>query len=253
MRSPPLAALLSFLFFISVSLCVKAADEDEEESSGWKHVFFGKGLAMGMEGETAARGRMEYVKVSLKRIGRQLRAKNMMHYRAQNGSWALELETVVNAFKTPADNPVDNAELRVYAFQIDTNYEIAKNIDFVLGMRRWRIDNDHTINTRVQRVRDDQRSSKDWYDPVIGVRMTRSFGKRWTGLFRYDMESPLFSSPSKSAERLRINMAYQLGEKDSIVFGYRMFKTRFNDDVVDSFNVAQIDSRGPEFGYALRF
>ena len=93
----------------------------------------------------------------------------------------------------------------------------------------------------------EQRSSKDYYDALLGVRYRFELAERWELLTHGDLSF----GDSEGTFLLRANFAYVVGKRrqNRILFGYQYKEAEFEDgDLVTDFSYA-----GPMAGFNFRF
>lgn len=93
----------------------------------------------------------------------------------------------------------------------------------------------------------EQRSSKDYYDALVGIRYQLNLAERWKLL----MHGDLSFGDSEGTYLLRANLAYTVGKRQQnrFLFGYQYKQAEFRDgDLTTDFSY-----RGPIAGFNFRF
>jgi hypothetical protein len=91
----------------------------------------------------------------------------------------------------------------------------------------------------------------DWWDPIIGARLTLPMGKAWTFNLRGDVGG--FGVGSDFAWQAFPWLSWQFSERGSLQAGYRAISTDYDEGSGLSEFRYDVVTQGPQLGVTYRF
>ena len=122
------------------------------------------------------------------------------------------------------------------------------NFSLFGGLRYSGFDDRYTFRLVADNLPDvERRSTKDYYDALVGLRYRFDFSDRWALLTRADTSF----GDSEGTVLLQANLAWTVGKRrqNRILFGYQYKTAEFRDDDLR----LDFDYQGPMVGFNFRF
>ena len=147
------------------------------------------------------------------------------------------------------------------AFVVDTNSKqlffdgavawwpggAGSNFNLYGGLRYTGFDDRYTFRFVINNAPVERRSTKDYYDALVGLRYRFDFSERWSLLTQADTSF----GDSEGTILLRANLAWTVGKRQQnrILFGYQYKTAEFRDDDLG----LDFSYQGPMAGFNFRF
>jgi hypothetical protein len=180
-----------------------------------------------------------------------LDAAFMVHVEGGKGNWSAfgdftYLSTSDTTERTLITINADNEQVFLDAAVAFWPGGVGSQLNVLGGLRYSGFDDIYRFSIGGTQV-GEQRSSKDYYDALLGVRYRFELSERWALLTHGDLSF----GDSEGIYLLRANFAYVVGKRQQnrILFGYQFKEAEFrNGDLVTDFTY-----HGPMAGFHFRF
>jgi hypothetical protein len=168
-------------------------------------------------------------------------------FEAQKGRWTVLVDGLYVKFSDAFDPPVfAGTEAEVSGGFLETSAAVpaarVPGLDVIFGMRYVAIDS--TVQLTPSLVGD---ASKDWLDPLVGMRYERAFNDRWSMNLRGDIGG--FGVSSDLAMNVAATFGYRVTQATTLRFGYRMLQMDFDGDAL----VLDAILQGYTIGFSIDF
>jgi opacity protein-like surface antigen len=223
--------------------------------------------ASGMDGTVGVQGVEADLDAKFEDILEQLDSAFLATLELRRGRWGLLLDGIyfklegegAQSWQGPGGIGSATGELEVTStlnvYQFAAAYRVREDvaIDLIAGARYTQLETelDLTVTTGgllpggARRVSGD----KDWWDPILGIRLQIPFGERWTGVLYGDYGG--FGVGSDATYQAIAGVNWQFSEHFSLKAGYRYVYQDYEDDD-DGFKW-DVASHGPYLGVGMRF
>jgi hypothetical protein len=125
---------------------------------------------------------------------------------------------------------------------------VGSNFNLYGGLRHSGFDDRYTFRLAIDNSPvEERRSTKDYYDALVGLRYRFDFSERWSLLTRADTSF----GDSEGTVLLQANLAWTVGKRqlNRIMFGYQYKTAEFRDDDLR----LDFEYQGPMAGFNFRF
>lgn len=234
--------ILIVLVSISTHSLFLQAQTDE-----WKFKVAPYFMGAAMSGKTTVRGRESNLDLSASDIFNNLQFGFMGYFEARKGHWGLGSDTVYMALGASSELPSTNVDVNQLAWTIWGIREINPWADLVFGARWNRIEGELNFKNLDIQVGD----TKDWVDPVVGIRLSSDRYKRFHAGLLADIGG--FGVASDFAWEIFPTVGVSLGRHAALTFGYRWLDMKYETGEGDEQFGYDVLTQGPTFGLSLDF
>jgi hypothetical protein len=214
-------------------------------------------LGVGIGGEAEVGPYSTDIDVPASEVFDHLEFGAMGSYRRDSGKWSFQADglfaSLAGEQTAAAGLSRTTLDLDQLMFEVDGGYELTDNFELVIGARYWDFDTRITLQGQgpTGTTIASSESSRDWVDPLIGVRVVAPIGDRWTFVARGDVGG--FGVGSDFAWHVTAFFNWHFGENFSVLFGYRFFDFEFEDRGGADQLALDMQESGPGIGIAWSF
>jgi hypothetical protein len=173
------------------------------------------------------------------------------HFEAHHGPWSYVLAPIfINAESEGGQPPTTDADLNIDA-QLHEAFvarQFAPGWQWMLGLRYQKIDTDMDLSIASVPVASLD-SSKEWVDPIVGVRYQHHFDESWSLYARGDIGG--FGVGSDFAWNASLVGSYQFTPLFGVQLGYRALSIDFEDQGNSGELSYDLDMYGPMIGMSF--
>jgi len=212
----------------------------------WKYDLAVYMLGAGIDG-TVGIGRLDAdVDVGFSDILDNLEFGAMGALRASKDRWAVTTDLIYVGLGASTDRvEVDVDQL---ILQVDLAYGVSETFEVLFGVRYLDLDNKIAFRGPLGARAD---AGDSWVDPVVGVRLLKPLGEKWSLFGRLDFAG--FGVGSDFSLQAGLNLDYRISPRTSFAFGWRHLDVDFEDgDGRDRFKYDVVTS-GPQAGLVFHF
>jgi hypothetical protein len=221
-----------------------AAATTRAQDEGWDidvSVFM---LAAGMDGTIGVAGRDADIDVSFGDIVDSLEMGAMGALRAARGRWAFTTEVIYMGLG--GSSGAFAADVDQWNVEPSASFRVSERFETIVGARYT------NISTEIRGPLGIHPSGTvDWWDPIIGARLTLPMGKAWTFNLRGDVGG--FGVGSDFAWQAFPWLSWQFSERGSLQAGYRAISTDYDEGSGLSEFRYDVVTQGPQLGVTYRF
>ena len=175
-----------------------------------------------------------------------LDAAAFVSFEAQKGAWAVFSDMFYISFSDRFETGPLTTDFRVHgnaqelsAVWYPPRFE---HLALIAGARRISISLDVELDPGP-----DPSITRDWVDPIVGMRIAWPLSPRWRLFARGDVGG--FGTASELTVNAVLGAGYEASERWSLLLAYRYLRVDFEDTRL----VLDLAARGPGFGVQLRF
>ena len=209
------------------SVCITYADTEDVESEQWEFEFTPYIWAAGLDGDVSAGGVSSPINNDFNfLVLENLDLAGSATFEARKQNWALLLDGLYTRYSDDFSNPTFNTKLvdksGFFEAAISYRFEKLKFLEVIAGARYVFVNLDISLTPGP-----DVESSKNWVDPVLGLRFTWEMAENWTMRLRGDLGG--FGAGSDFVSSAALTIMYHLSDTFSLNVGYRFMKGEFED------------------------
>jgi len=205
-----------------LSIITSPAPAQTQTSSGkssdqWNFTLAPYLMVPWMDGTTALRGHEVDVNVAPSEIFSNLQFGVMGYFEARKSKWAVGVDAVYMALGATVDKPPVNVDFNQGAYTFTGMRQLNSKVDFLFGAR-WNV-----LQGKLEfkgPVLDTYEQTKQWVDPIVGLRLRQSLGGRWHFTMQGDIGG--FGAGSKFAWQLFPVVGADVGKRTTLGIGYRV-------------------------------
>lgn len=175
------------------------------------------------------------------------------HFEAHHGPWSFVLAPIfITAESEGGQDPATDADLKIDA-QVHEAFvarQFAPGWEWMLGLRYQKLDTDMDLSIASVPVASLD-SSKEWVDPIVGVRYQHHFDESWSLYARGDIGG--FGVGSDFVWNASLVGSYQFTDLFGVQLGYRAMSLDFEDQGSSGRLSYDIDMYGPMVGMSFSF
>jgi hypothetical protein len=217
-------------------------------------VFYALGI--GLDGTVAAGPVETDIEKSASDIFDALEFGGMGSYRYQTDVWSLQVDAIYADLSGEREGDRGAArgrvELEEAMIELDFGYRVNDAVEIIGGARYWDYDAEVTVvGTGSQGISLQNGASKDWVDPLIGMRLNVPLGQHWSFVARGDVGG--FGVGSDFAWHATAFFNWRVNNSVGLLFGYRAFDVEFDDSDGPADLHLDLLQSGPGVGVAIQF
>jgi hypothetical protein len=201
-------------------------------------------LGAGMDGTIGVGGNEADLDVSFGDVLDALEMGGMGSLRVERGRWALTTEVIYMGLGGSA-GPV-HVDVDQWMVEPSASFRVSDRFESIVGARYTNM----SVELRGPFGRKPS-GTVDWWDPIIGGRMTLPMGESWTFNLRADIGG--FGVGSDLAWQLYPYASWQFGEHSSMQVGYRVISADYDEGSGASEFRYDVVTQGPQLGVTFRF
>ena len=202
---------------------------DVQSSNDWKYEITPYLWAVGFDGTVGNGGTTSPVDSDFQFFSLEnLDAYGAFTFDAKKKNWGYYFDVLYVKYSDSRNGPLLTTNITtrdgflesMITYRLDDQY----NVDLLVGARyvdvnlELRLDPGPVI-----------KASKDWLDPLIGMRATFKLSDKWSVHVKGDVGG--FGIASDLTANAAVEAIYKIGENTSIKAGYRYLKVDFNEDL----------------------
>jgi len=237
------ACLIFFMMVCNSTHSVLAQTQSED----WKFRVVPYLMGASMDGKTTIRGREATIDLSAGEIFDNLKFGFMGYFEASKGPWGFGSDTIYMALGTFTEVPPANVDVKQLAWTFWGIREINPWADLVFGARWNRIEGELDFKGPDIQVRD----TKNWVDPLVGVRLSSDRSRRFHAGFLADIGG--FGLGSDLAWEIFPTVGVNLGRHATATFGYRWLDMDYETGEGNERFGYDVLIQGPAFGLSFSF
>jgi hypothetical protein len=208
-------------------------------------------LAASLDGSMTVRGITADLSVPFSKILDHLELGAAAQFRLEKGRWAGSLDVSYVGLGAPTERPPANVDVDQWLVEADGYYMAIPHLEFLVGGRFNSIAAKIQLKTDVP-VEAIRSGSKQWADPVLGIRFSPELGKRFGLDLRGDVGG--FGISSKVTWQAWGLVTYRISEGGSRLFlGYRSLFTDYQTGSGINLFHYDMHTGGPQLGATFRF
>jgi hypothetical protein len=202
------------------------------------------GVAAGMSGDVAVKGIPADVDVGFDKIWDNLNFGAMGTVRVGYDRWALSTDIIYMDLE--ATKGAFTAQAKQWLVQPALEYRVCQNFGVYAGTRYNSIDLELTGPLRVN-----PSDTKDWWDPIIGARVSLPLGKKFS--FNVSGDIGGFGVGSDLTWQALPYFNWQFTKCASVQVGYRFLYTDYESGSGATLFKYDILTSGPQVGFTFHF
>jgi len=255
-----LVAVITGLLFTITCLPVYAAGS-VSDSDSWKFTLIPYFHLAGMNGDVTIDGITTEVEESFSDLVKNADFGGSFHVEARKGKWGLFVDPMY--MKMSADEEVGalivEIEVEQWLVEVGGIYKFSNwslgnagdrkaSIDLLAGGRFFSLDVEMDFN-----LLPDQDGIGDWLDPFVGIIFKADLSNKISLLLRGDIGGFGIGSSSDFAWNVFAALGYDLSEKTTLWFGYRVLDIDYEDESGADLFAWDMATSGLVVGLAYRF
>lgn len=228
------------------------------DEASWEHTLAVYMVGAALDGSTGVGDVTADVDVSFSDILDNLDMGFMFAYRGERGPWSIGFDFSFMGLEGDASGlgPAGGASARVesdqYIIQLDIGHALTERLGIYGGVRYTELDLDVRLEGGGPLDETLERSaSKNWADPVVGLRYAMPLSDRWTLVAKGDLGG--FGVASDFTWQATAFAAYGIGEHAMLLLGYRHIYVDYEDGSGDRRFQWDVTTAGPAAAFAWRF
>lgn len=210
-----------------------------------------------INGDVAAKGQTAHVDVGVGKVIEHLNWLTEAHIEARKGDVGFYIDPTYVKLSIGASSNGNPASVGFREWLIDFagTYRVLsrtradggrQSVDLIAGGRYW------NLNTSISVTGDGSGSrTRQWVDPIVGLRYTGDLSSNWTFLFQGDIGG--FGAASEFTWSAAPLFFYHLSANRSIVLGYRALGVDYSTGSGTDFFKQDVTYHGPILGYEFGF
>jgi hypothetical protein len=241
--------LILILLTVSSSASMTLASNETEgtESESWEFEFTPYIWAAGLDGDVSTGGVTSPIENDYNfLVLENLDLAGSATFEARKQNWALLFDGLYTRFSDDLTNPSFRTNLvnegGFFEAAVSYRFEKLKFLEIIAGARYVFVNLDLALTPGPV-----VKGSKDWVDPVLGLRFSWEMTDRWLMRLRGDLGG--FGAGSDLVSSAALTIEYRLSEIFSLKAGYRFMKGEFEDQDF----VHDVSLSGFGLGLGIRF
>ena len=231
-----------------LTLGLTVAPTSAQDQDGWNYRLTLYLLAAAQSGTTTINGIEADVDVSFEDIWNNLETGGMLHFRAENSTWAVQIDTIYMALESEIPGSPLAADFDQTAIELVGAYSFQPELELLFGGRYNRIGGGVT-GTAIGAV--DIDGSESWIDPLVGIGWTPRISQSWMARVRADVGG--FGVGSDFAYQVAAYLGWDFARSWSLIFGYRILDMDYKAGSGRRDFKYDVATTGPTVGVSFRF
>ncbi len=207
----------------------------QQEPDDWTFRVTPYLVGTGMNGDVAIHGRATALDASFGDILENLEFGAMLNFVAMSGPWSCTVDLIYMGLGSTTDRPPAEIDLDQWLVEVDGAYQFNSWVAALAGVRFNSLSGDILFQGERER---ESAGTRNWFDPVIGTRLTGQVADRWTLRGRADIGG--FGIGSRLTWQLAAYIDFRASDLVAVVGGYRWL-----------YNDYEAGSGGDEFRYDM--
>jgi len=241
------AILILLILGGGVNTVFASNETGDVEAESWEFEFTPYIWAAGLDGDVSAGGVASPIENDYNFfVLENLDLVGSATFEARKHNWALLFDGLYTRYSDDFSNPIFTTNLvnegGFFEAAVSYRFEKLKFLEIIAGARYVFVNLDLTLTPGP-----DVKSSKDWVDPVLGLRFTWEMADRWLMRLRGDLGG--FGAGSDLVSSAALTIEYRLSEMFALKAGYRFMKGEFEDQDF----VHDVSLSGFGLGLGIRF
>ncbi|HSD45786.1 MAG TPA: hypothetical protein VLB87_04155 [Pyrinomonadaceae bacterium] len=221
-----------FLAFLILT-CSQVSSQQTSSDPEWQFSVAPYFFLAGLDGRIGVSGQSADVNASFRDIFRNLDFALMGTFEARRGNWMFVGDAMYMSLsgKKVTPNPLFSdigVEVKETVIDPQVGYRVLKRekgtIDLMAGVLFWHVKSHITFQPRILPLVDVE-GSKNWADPVVGARFTRTVSPRVFVTGKFDVGG--FGIGSDFTGQAFGGVGYQLKPRIDLIGGYRYLRTDY--------------------------
>ncbi|HEY7160927.1 MAG TPA: hypothetical protein VH815_06685, partial [Acidobacteriota bacterium] len=215
------------LLCIFALMLFSASTAQSQETEKWNYTAAFYMWMSGVDGTVGALGRTVDAEASFSDLISNTKFGVMTGLLARKGRLSISGDFIYVRLGTEEQIPPFKVDIEIIPTMLEGTggYQIGKNVDAYAGIRFYSVENNITFNGPVNVEVD---ATKRWVDPIVGLRFTPDFSKRFSLLAKADVGG--FGAGSDLSWQLQAYGLLHLNDKSSIAFGYRVLDIDYKEE-----------------------
>lgn len=201
-----------------------------------------------MNGTTAVKGYEVEVNANPSDIFSNLQFGAMGYFEARKAGWGFGADALYMALGSSIDRPPLNIDVNQGAYTFIGMRQVHENVDVLFGARWNVLQGELSFKGPLQTVLKD---TKQWVDPVVGLRLKQNFGGRWHISLEGDIGG--FGAASKFAWELYPVVGVDVHKRVSLELGYRVLGMNYDTGSGNDYFKYDVVTQGIILGAAFHF
>ncbi len=220
----------------------------QEQSNAWRFRVTPYFVGAAMNGDLTIHGRTATVDVGFDKILENLKFAAMLQLQAQKGRWSIGLDGIYMGLGATASKPEADVTMDQWMVELSGAYQLAPGIEMLAGVRYNALSSSITFeNPRLA----EKSGNVDWFDPVVGTRLTARLSTQWTLRGRADIGG--FNVGSYMTWQAAAYVDFRASDLIAIVGGYRALSNNFETGSGDELFRYDVTVSGPTLGVSFAF
>jgi hypothetical protein len=232
---------------IALAAALAQAQTGTGQKNGWQYTLAPYLMMPWMNGTTAVKGYEVDVNSDPGDVFSNLQFGVMGYFEARNGPWGVGVDTIYMALGSTIDQPPTNVDVNQGAFTFIGMRELHENVDLVFGAR-WNVLQGKIDFKGPQIVVE---NTKQWVDPVVGLKLKHSLGGRWHFTLEGDIGG--FGAMSKFAWELFPVVGVDVHKRASLMMGYRVLSMNYDTGSGDQYFKYDVTTQAIVLGATFHF
>lgn len=215
-----------------------AAPASAKDVKPWNFTFAPYAWLTEIDGDVTAKGQKVDVDMSFGDIWDDLDFGGMLYLEMNNDRWGVFANTVYAKISPDETTPFGKVDVETESWIVDFGFlfrvmgfrEEGETLDLILGGRYWDQQNELDLNFPDVGIVGTIEDSKDWIDPIIGLRYTGWFTENFGFIARGDVGGFDISDDSSdltwSAQGV---FGYRVGDAFNLWAGYRALGVDYDE------------------------
>ncbi|WP_136808253.1 hypothetical protein [Desulfosediminicola flagellatus] len=243
-------------------LCLPAyADGSDVANDSWRFTLIGYLHLAGINGDVTVKGETIEVNESFSDLIENADFGGSFHLEARKGKWGVFVDPMYMKMSADEEAGPLNVGIEVEQWLVEVGgiYEISNwslgntgdrlaKIDLLAGGRYFSLEIDMDFN-----LLPEVNGKGDWVDPFVGIRFQADLTNKVKLLLRGDIGGFGIGSAPDFAWNVHTALGYDLSEKSTLWFGYRVLDVDYEDESDVGLFGWDMTTSGFEIGYAYRF
>lgn len=226
----------------------QASAQTTPASNEWKKDLTVYLFGASLNGTVGVAGKTATVEQSFSDILGNLEFAVMGAFRASKGRWQIGTDFAYTGLGVTAQTPPADINVKTSWLDVTGGYAVKPGVTVLFGGRINRLKNEIDFKDATRIHLD---ASKTWFDPEVGVALTKPLSQKLSGRFRADVGG--FGVGSDVAWQIIPALEWKASPKASLLFAYRVISTDYaSGDGLTKFTYDAVMS-GPAVAFTLHF
>jgi len=248
----PNRLVIGIVFLVVVLICPSAYGQDATSSHNkWEFLLIPYGWLISLDGDVTVRGIESSADVSFSDIWENLDFLGQVHFEAWKGEWGLFVDPTYLKLSTDAEvGPIKvDIKTEIWLMEFGGLYRLYEEPMSSGEGRLWKFE--MLAGGRYNSLKGDVHGTRDWVDPLVGMRFQADLTERLLLSLRGDLGG--LGVGSDFTWNVSALIGYEFTSHITFLVGYRILSIDYEEGSGRDLFVYDVTMSGPILGLAFRF